>query len=300
MKPLLRRLRALIAPTETPVAPRAGLIGGLIALVAAAMAFLAVAATEAGLAADRIAGRWTGELAVSATVRISAPAADAEAVTAAALAALEIAPGILSARVLSDAENRTLLAPWLGRDADVSALPLPVLIDVTLVGDGPDVADLQRQLTLAAPGAVYDDHGEWRAPLIEAARGLRWAAGFGVTLTIGALAAMVAVAAAATLWSGSGVVRTLRLIGADDRFIARAFERPFALRAAAGAAGGSVLALILAARMPRIEGIEAIAAGPLSSGGPTWWLLPLTPMIAGLTALIATRIAAYYVLSRSR
>ncbi|MEL7462529.1 MAG: cell division protein FtsX [Pseudomonadota bacterium] len=293
-----RLLTRFFGPPETPIAPRAGLVGGLISLVAAAMAFLAVAAFEAGVAADRVAGRWSGELAKSATVRITAPAEDAQAVTAAALRVLEIAPGIASARILSETENQALLSPWLGRDADVAALPLPILIDITVSGRGPDAADIQRQLELAAPGAVYDDHGEWRAPLITAARGLRIIAGIGVALTVVALAVMVAMAASATLWSGSAVVRTLRLIGAEDRMISRAFERPFALRAAFGAACGAALALIFVEQMPRIDGVDALIAGA-SGYGPTWWLAPLAPLVAGLTALIATRIAAFVVLRRS-
>lgn len=290
-------LTKLFGPPETPIAPRAGLIGGLIALVAAFMAFVAVAAIEAGLAADRIAGRWSGELARAATIRIVAPEEDREAVTDAALSVLEIAPGVAAARVLSEAENQELLAPWLGRDADVSALPVPVLIDVTLHGGGPDVEDIRRQLALAAPGAVYDDHSEWRAPLVTAARGLRIIAAVGVAVAVGALAAMVSVAASATLWSGAEVVRTLRLIGAEDRFISRAFERPFALRAAFGGACGAALALLAVEQMPRIEGVEAIAAG-VADYGPAWWLAPVAPLVAGITALIATRIAAFVVLRR--
>ncbi len=208
-----------------------------------------------------------------------------------------VAPGVAGARVLTEAENQALLAPWLGRDADVANLPLPVLIDVTLAGRGPDEEDLRRQLSLAAPGAIYDDHAEWRAPLVTAAQGLRIVAGIGVALAIGALAAMVSVAASATLWSGAEVVRTLQLIGAEDRFISRAFERPFALRATFGGACGAALALLFAEQMPRIEGVDVIAAGA-SGYGPAWWLAPLAPVVAGLTALIATRIAAYVVLRR--
>lgn len=295
----LAALKAFISPADTAIAPRAGLIGGLIAMVAAAMAFLAVMATEAGVAADRIAGRWSGELSASATVLITADSGDVDALAQAAVDVLVITPGIADAKVISTEENRALLAPWLGQDADIEALPLPTLIDVTIEGTGPDLDDMNRKLQLAAPGAVYDNHGEWRAPLIETAKGLRFAAAFGVALTVAALAAMVAVAAAATLWSGAGVVRTLRLIGAEDQFIARAFERPFAIRAALGALIGALAALIVASRLPRIEGISAVTGGAPWSSSPTWWLLPLAAIVAGATALIATRLTAIFVLRRS-
>ncbi|MEO1613497.1 MAG: hypothetical protein AAFU55_14265, partial [Pseudomonadota bacterium] len=89
----------------------------------------------------------------------------------------------------------------------------------------------------------------------------------------------------------------LRLIGAEDRMISRAFERPFALRAAFGGACGAALALIFVEQMPRIEGVDTLIAGA-SGYGPTWWLAPLAPIVAGLTALIATRITAFVVLRR--
>ncbi|MEX2520675.1 MAG: cell division protein FtsX, partial [Paracoccaceae bacterium] len=130
--------------------------------------------------------------------------------------------------------------------------------------------------------------------------GVRRAAAAGSWMALVALAAMVAVAAAATLWSGAGVVRTLRLIGAEDRFISRAFERPFALRAAFGAAVGAAAAAIFALTMPRI-GTEMFSTGAFGAE-PLLWLAPLAPpvaaLIAGLTALGATRAAAYLVLRR--
>lgn len=296
---LFGKITAFFAPDETPIAPRSPLIGGLIAVVSFAMAFLAVAAIEAGAAADRIAAGWSEELAQSATVRITATAGTLDEVSAAAMAVLEVAPGVASARLMSEAELMELMAPWLGREADVAALPLPALIDVTLEDGGPDTADIQRQLDLAAPGALYDDHGEWRAPLIEAAVGLRRIAVAGVLLTLAALAAMVAVAAIASLWAGSSVVRTLRLIGAEDQFISRAFERQFAIRAALGGGFGAFIALVIAARMPTISASGILAAPDTATTSLIPWIAPLAPVICAVTALAATRLACMFVLRRT-
>lgn len=291
-----RAIREVFAPEETPIAPRSGVIGGLITLVALVMSFLAAIAFEAGVAADRIAGQWAGELAQSATVRISADAEEMDGVAKAAMSALQIAPGVASARLLSESELQELLAPWLGQQADVGALPLPALIDVTIEGTGPDVEDVQRQLDLVAPGAVYDDHGEWRAPLINAARGLRRLTALGVVLSLVVLAAMVGVAAVASLWSGAGVVRTLRLIGADDRFISSAFERQFALRAAFGGVFGAALGLLAMSRMPQITSSNILTAGVEFGQGPTWWLVIAAPVACAVAALLATKAASFFVL----
>ncbi|WP_340110367.1 cell division protein FtsX [Pikeienuella sp. HZG-20] len=296
----LTRPGARLSSGAPSIAPRAGVIGGLIALVAAAMGFLATAGALTGFAADRVAGRWTAALETVATVRVSSPEDRMKDDVAAALAILRAAPGVASAHALSDAESRALLAPWLGPDADIEALPTPALIDVTLEGAGPDIDEIRRRFALDAPGAVWDDHREWRAPLVIAARGLRRTAAIGVLVSIAALAAMVAVAATAALWSGAGVVRTLTLIGAGDRFIARAFERPFAVRAALGAGIGALAAALIALNMPRVEAIDVFVAGGV---GVDWRLAVLAPLIAALiaslTALGATRAATYLVLHRS-
>ncbi len=300
-------MRALFAGRRggPPIAPGGGAIGGLIALVAAAMGFLAAAAAIAGLAAGEVAGRWSADLARVATVRVWTPEADGqgarEAAVTAALSVLAVTPGVAEARLIDEAAQRALLAPWLGAEADVSALPLPSLIDVRLEGAGPDVADVSRQLSAAAPGAEWDDHGEWRGPLIRAADRVRQAAAAGVALAAAALAAMVAVAAAATLWSGAGVVRTLRMIGAEDAFISRAFAGPFALRAALGAGAGALAAAALPFTLPQI-GVETGLETGLAAGADLIVLAPLlvlsTALVAGLTALAATRAAAWLVLRR--
>ncbi|MFV0475906.1 MAG: hypothetical protein ACK5MQ_17140, partial [Pikeienuella sp.] len=289
----LRTLNDALGRNAPPIAPRAGVIGGLIALVAAARGFLPAAGARTGCAAASLAGRSRERLSAVATVRIE-PGAEAS-VTEGALTVLGSTPGVAAARALSEEESRALLAPWLGEDADIAALPVPLLIDVTLEPEGVDVEEIRRRLSLGAPGAIWDDHREWRSPLIVAARGLRRAAAAAVLVSIGALAAMVAVAAAASLWSGAGVVRTLKLIGAEDRFISRAFERPFAIRAALGAGIGALAAALIAAGMPEIDAI-----GPLTAD---WRLILLSPLaaalIAGLTALGATRAAAVFVLRRA-
>ena len=56
------------------VVPPTGITATLTWFSAAAMAFLAVFALALSLAAGRLADRWGSELALSSTIRISAPA----------------------------------------------------------------------------------------------------------------------------------------------------------------------------------------------------------------------------------
>lgn len=284
---------------HTSIAPKGGVIGGLIALVAAAMGFLAAAGALTGIAADRIAGHWSEELSSSATIRIIAPEDEMEARIKAALLVAQSTKGVTAANALTDDESRALLAPWLGPDADIEALPVPALIDVKLGVNGPDAKAIQARLEEEAPGAVWDDHRDWRSPLVIAARVLRQASLVAVLLSFISLGAMVAVAATATLWSKSNVLKTLKLIGAEDRFISRAFERRFAFRAAIGGGAGALVATIIAANIPPVEGVDVFAPVGL---GATWWFqlgIPVAAaIIASINAIIATRAAAWFALRR--
>src|SRR6185437_3599599 len=117
-------------------------------LVIGVMAFLAALALGGVLIANRSAASWQAGLTGRLTVQVL-PQGDAPAQTEvnAALRVLQTTPGIVYAGALSDAENLALVEPWLGRDASVTALPFPRLIDVQLApGATPDIGGLERRL----------------------------------------------------------------------------------------------------------------------------------------------------------
>lgn len=272
--------------------PPTGFTARLTLFSSGAMAFLAVFALALSLATGRLAERWSSELARSATVRISAPAGQVEAQTQAAVRVLQTTPGVAQVRVLEDAEQRALLEPWFGPDLPVDTLPIPQMIDVIEDSTGYDGEGLRLRLQAEAPGAVLDDHTRWRKPLVSAASRLR-ALGFASVLLIAlTTGAMITLAANAALAANAQVIRVLRLVGARDVYIARAFVRRFTIRALLGAAAGTVLGMIAIALLPR----ASIEGGFLTGLGfqGTHWLLPLLiPPLAAIVAFWATRIAAF-------
>lgn len=273
------------------VVPPTGFTANLTLFTAGAMAFLAVFALALSLATGRVASRWSEELARSATLRISAPMEQREAQAAKALEVLESTPGVASARRLSDDEQRDLLAPWLGVDLPMEDLPVPVLIEV-VEGEGLDVAGLKARLAGEVPGAVYDDHSRWREPLIRAASRLRLLGWVALGLIAASTAAMITLAAGSALAANARVIATLRLVGATDTYIARAFVRRFTQRALLGAAVGTSLAMLALALLPRAETTGGFLTGLGFTGAG--WLLPLiVPMLAAITAFWATRASAF-------
>lgn len=290
-------LRTLLAGDRKAdrVVPPSGYTARLTTFTAGAMAFLAVFALALSLATGRLADRWSDELARTATVRISAPLGQMEAQAEAVMRVLDTTPGISAARMLSDEEQSRLLEPWFGPDLPLDTLPIPRLIEVIEDGTGPDIDGLRLRLAAEAPGAVFDDHTRWRRPLVDAATRLRLLAAVSIGLIALSTAAMITLAANAALSANATVISVLRLVGARDTYIARAFVRRFTLRAFAGAAIGAGAALIGVMLLPSAAAEGAFLTG---LGFRGWhWLLPLLiPPLSAIVAFWSTRAAALRVL----
>ena len=290
LPPVLRRL---IEPGRQAdrVVPPSGHTAWLTTFTAGAMTFLCVFALALSLASGRLADRWSDALARTATIRLAAPPDQMQLQTDAILSLLSTTPGVESARALTDQEARHLLEPWFGPDLPVEALPIPRLIEVVEADPGYDGEGLRQRLAAEAPGAVLDDHTRWRRPLAEAAARLRLLGWVAIVLIGATMAAMITLAANASLAANAQVIRVLRLVGAKDSYIARAFVRRFTLRTLGGASAGTALGVIAVAPLPRADEAGAFLTGLGFSG--TGWLWPLAiPPIAAIVAFWATRGAA--------
>ncbi|MDP3341598.1 ABC transporter permease [Frigidibacter sp.] len=293
MKRYLVLARAFLASDlqSDRVVPPSGFTARLTVFAAAAMAFLAVFALALSFAAGRLSDRWSDALAQSATIRVSAPQDQIDRQVTAVMGVLETTPGIASARQLPPEETQALLAPWFGPDLPVETLPIPALIELVEGGSGFDAEGLRLRLQAEAPGAVLDDHDRWRRPLVAAAGRMKTLATGSLLLIGAAMAAMITLAAQAALAANGQVIRVLRLVGARDVYIARAFVRRFTLRAAGGAAVGAALAMIAVALIPAGDDAGGFLTGLSFEGGE--WIWPvLLPLMAAGVAFAATRAAA--------
>ena len=286
----LRGIRDWLADADGAdrVVPR-GLHAGLsVGFLAGVMAFLAILALALALAAGRLAHTWESEIADTATLQILAGDDGIEEQARAALNVLRTTPGIRSVRMVELAEQEKLLEPWLGPDIPVESLPLPLMIEVETDRAALNVPSLELRLQAEAPGAVYDDHAAWRQPLVVTAERLRIFALACLALMALALAVVLGLAATAATAANGSAIQTLRLVGARDDFIVRAFTRRFTLGAAAGAVAGTALGVALLALLPQAseQGFFLVGIGLTGWG----WAAPaLVPLAAAAVAWAATR-----------
>ena len=293
MKIQFARLFDLVAgdPQADRAVPPTGFTARLTLFTAGSMAFLAVFALALSLATGRLADRWSAELARTSTLRISAPQDQMAAQTQAAIALLNTTPGVAAARALTVDEQKALLAPWFGPELPIEDLAIPQLIEIIEEGGGYDATGLRARLQAEVPGAILDDHTRWREPLVAAAGRLRTLGWLAIALIGASTAAMITLAAQAALAANAQVIRVMRLVGAKDIYIARAFVRRFTLRAFGGAAIGTFVGMIAIWLLPSTD----VAGGFLTGlGFQGWsWLWPLIiPPLAAMVAFIATRAAA--------
>ena len=158
-------------------------------------------------------------------------------------------------------------------------------------GVGIDLVGLRLRLSAEVPGAVLDDHGRWRAPLVAAAQRLRVLGWLAAALILAAVAAMVTLAANAALAANAQVVAVLRLVGATDNYIAQAFVRRFTWRALLGSTVGVLIGLIAVWLLPAGGDAPGFLTGIGFQG--SGWLVPLLlPLVCAAGALGATAVAA--------
>lgn len=282
----------LTAGEADRVVPATGHSALLTGISAALMAFLAVFALALSLSSGQLAQRWSDTLSQSATLRLSATPSEIGAQTVAVLEILRTTPGIAGTRVLEMDEQRALLEPWFGPDLPLESLALPRLIEIIESPQGFDSTGLRLRLASEAPGAVLDDHTRWRRPLIEAAGSLRALAWVSALLIGLLMAATIVLAAGFSLAANAQVIRVLRLVGARDAFIVRAFVRRFTLRALGGAAIGTALGVAAFALLP-VAGESGFLTG-LGFAGSGWFMPLAIPPLAALIAWVATRLAAQH------
>lgn len=268
---------------------------GIMALLAALLLCLGV--TVGSWASDH-----SDHYANSFTINVPASAEHAEDKLAELTKALQKNNAIESVTPVSQKELRSMLKPWLGSsaDADSGALPLPLVLDVTLkAGSAIDYNRLQAQLRIIAPEVQMDSHEAWVANFLRFSAGLRTVMEALATFIIGGLALMISFTSRAALKLHSRTITLLHSIGAEDGYIAQQFQ----WEAFMVSLRGTLPACILAGVAYRAGGSYMASLNSPSLPSFTFEtahlvMLCVLPLVCGVIAVIAARVSVIRQLQR--
>ncbi len=260
--------RILRPPEGVPLQRDAG--GRFLVAVIALMVFLASLFTAAAMALEGVAAQWRTGLTGTMTVEIpwQGDSADPRSRQISQrdqlLTMLRSHPDVAEATVVTEDQISDLLSPWISEEGMIADLPVPILIDVQMLGSDPQaLGSVAASVAEVDPTAQTHDHQRWLRDL-EAVTGVMRLAAWGVML-VSALAAVSAVASATVsgLSVHRGVIDILHLIGAHDGFIATQFQRHMVRMAVPGAALGFLAALVL---MVAVSWLLSLLIAPEDAG----------------------------------
>lgn len=286
-----------MSQTAAPLLPREDAREAALFFVVSALCFLAALAGLTSRSAYAAADSWTSEVTGQITIRIH----DGDETAQRALDIITDTPGVVSAHLITQAEAGALLQPWLGAAGLPENLTLPRLIaieaDPLFETTG---ADLTAALDQAGISHRIDDHVQWSRDIKRAtdSAGLLGIASVG--LLMATAIAVIAFATHATLVARRDIVELLHLSGAKDSFISGLFEQRFLMLGVQAGTLGAFLAF----------GATAFILYLAKQSDDRIWLLPqlslsladglilgITPLLAGLAAMLAARITVVRSLS---
>ncbi|MCI4664371.1 MAG: hypothetical protein MRY74_06580 [Neomegalonema sp.] len=291
------------APTARQPRPaRNSMASWTVTLVSILMAFLASLALAAAIGADRLADKWTGDLAYTATLTLPPETTDAE--FRKLTDALAVDPGITGYNPISRAAAEKELAVLLGEDASmIKDLPLARMVDVAFRTRARDEAPgLVERLRRAGVSAHVDPHDDFAKRLGAPAAQLLDFAITALAVIAATAALMVALVCGSSLAAHGEMVAVLRLIGARDGYIARIFERPLQINSFTGSALGTALAFAIVVWPNQTVTKATLELAPflidLKPRVDDWPSFVAIPLAFALIATLAARVAVAISLRR--
>ncbi len=233
--------------SEMALVPETSIAGRALVTVVAIMTFLASLTAGAAILISDASRGWQDEVAREMTIQIRPTAGrDLDADSAKAVELARAMPGVAAVRAYTKSQSEELLQPWLGSGLDLSELPVPRLIVVTLDKDERlDISVLRKRLSAAIPGTTIDDHRVWLERLAIMAKSVVFAAAVIFVLVLSAMILAVAFATQGAMAGNREIIEILHFVGAADSYISRQFQRHFfhlGLRGGAIGGGFTILA----------------------------------------------------------
>jgi cell division transport system permease protein len=217
------------------------------------------------------------------------------------LSLLRKLPGVQRTEVVSQASVDSFANTWFGkREANDASLLKPTLIDVVVKDiKKVDLKSLEFRLEKVAPGTKVLPNRQWHSGLLNVASSALIAAIFMAVLIVFATILAAAFSAHTGLIIYRPIIEILRLVGADNRYIAKQFQRHALWLGLKSGVKGVVLTFFLvvgAFFISQSVDIPAFAQG--SRWLWTWAILGLMPFVVAFVMMVAARTTVTWELSK--
>jgi cell division transport system permease protein len=231
---------------DAALVPAASIASRSLVTVIAIMTFLCALAAGCGLLIAGASQEWQQSVADEVTIQVRPQSGhDIEAEVGKAAALARATAGVTRVDVYGKDQSEKLLEPWLGTGLNLDELPVPRLIAVGIDRAHPPNLGELRQSLVSIAGASLDDHSLWFAWLATMADTVVIMAGIVFALMLVAMFLTVAFATRGAMAGNHEIIGILHFVGAEDRFIAREFQRHFLRLGLRGGAIGGLAALVV-------------------------------------------------------
>ncbi|EAU43377.1 hypothetical protein FP2506_11046 [Fulvimarina pelagi HTCC2506] len=249
LQPAFARARDLLERRKTerqaPIVPSSSVSGRALVITVAIMTFLASLTVGAVTLVSETAAEWQNDISREITVQIiPREGLDMDAALASVEEVARRTSGVAAATRLTDAATSRLLEPWLGAELELTELPVPRLVVISIDGDDPPNFDaLRTELQAAVPQAELDDHRAWVSRLVAMANAMILTGSGVLVLVLVATALTVVFATRGAMAGNRQIVEVLHFVGARSEFIAEQFQRHFLRIGLVGAMAGGGCAI---------------------------------------------------------
>lgn len=231
----------------TAIIPSGNISGQALVAVIAIMTFLSSLTLIGVDLIQRAANSWSDQMSYEATIQIHpVENVDIKKSLDDAVKLVKTFHGIEDAKIVDQKATERLLEPWLGKGLNLSELPLPRLIVVTLKENKEiDFQAIEQAIRTQIPGGQFDDHHVWISRFSTMAHTTVFI-GFSIlTLVLGSLILTVIFATRNALAENAHIINVLYFLGTETLFIARQFDWHFFKTALRGALYGGVTSALL-------------------------------------------------------
>jgi len=227
-------------------------------------------------------------------------ATNPESVIQSAMEVLKKMPTVARAKLVDNQEILTLLQPWVGQVNLLEDLTLPALIDVDLKQNAPlNLDEMTAKLRVISPDVRVEEHSQWQQMLEKLRLSLEVMAYLFIGLIAATVFVTITLVTRSSLATHSSIIDVLRLVGANNQYIAQKFQRRAFWLAMKGGLWGVIFALptILFLNWLSLRLGVSEALKPTLSFFLLIAILSL-PFFVGCTSLIAARFSVLRTIAR--